>query len=165
MILIAYDGSADARAAVEHAARLFPGHPATALTLWQPFSEVVTHTTIGLGLMPSLPDTREIDQASQKAAERTASEGAELARSLAMSAEARIGTEMSTTARGILAEADRIDADAILMGSRGLTGLKSLLLGSVSHEVIQRADRTVVVVPSPEVAESRAREVREATAG
>jgi len=45
------------------------------------------------------------------------------------------------------------------MGSRGLTGVKSLLLGSVSHEVIQHADRTVVIVPSPEVASSRQREV------
>jgi nucleotide-binding universal stress UspA family protein len=44
------------------------------------------------------------------------------------------------------------------MGSRGLTGVKSLLLGSVSHAVIQHADRTVIVVPSPEVAAARARE-------
>jgi nucleotide-binding universal stress UspA family protein len=44
------------------------------------------------------------------------------------------------------------------MGSRGLTGVKSLLLGSVSRSVIQHADRTVIVVPSPEVAAARARE-------
>jgi hypothetical protein len=44
------------------------------------------------------------------------------------------------------------------MGSRGLTGLKSLLLGSVSHAVVQRADRTVIIVPSSEVARSRERE-------
>lgn len=67
-------------------------------------------------------------------------------------------------ARTVLAEADRAGADAIVMGSRGLTGLKSLLLGSVSHEVLQHADRTVVVVPSPQVAQSRAREVKEAAA-
>jgi nucleotide-binding universal stress UspA family protein len=42
------------------------------------------------------------------------------------------------------------------MGCRGLTALKSLLLGSVSHAVIQHADRTVIVVPSPAVAASRA---------
>ena len=47
---------------------------------------------------------------------------------------------------------------AILMGSRGLTGVKSMLLGSVSRAVIQHADRMVIVVPSPEVAAARARE-------
>lgn len=164
MILLAYDGSPDARAAIEHAAQLFPDQPATVLTLWQPFSEVAMHTTIGFGLVPSLPASDDIDEASQKAAEQTASEGAELARTHGMTAEPRISTERGTTARGILAEADRIGADAIVMGSRGLTGVKSLLLGSVSHEVIQHADRTVVVVPSPQVAKSRAREVREEAA-
>jgi nucleotide-binding universal stress UspA family protein len=54
-----------------------------------------------------------------------------------------------------------MDVTAIVMGSRGLTGVKSLLLGSVSHELIQHADRTVVVVPSPEVAGSRARALRD----
>jgi hypothetical protein len=32
-----------------------------------------------------------------------------------------------------------------------------MLLGSVSHAVIQHADRAVIVVPSPEVAAARAR--------
>ena len=33
------------------------------------------------------------------------------------------------------------------MGSRGLTGIKSLLLGSVSRGVLTHADRPVMVVP------------------
>lgn len=45
------------------------------------------------------------------------------------------------------------------MGSRGLSGLKSMLLGSVSHAVIQQADRTVMIVPSPQSAASRAHEL------
>ena len=45
------------------------------------------------------------------------------------------------------------------MGSRGLTGLKPLLLGSVSHAVIQHASRMVIVVPSPQVAAARVREL------
>lgn len=47
-----------------------------------------------------------------------------------------------------------------MLGSRGLTGVKSLLLGSVSHAVLQHADRPVMVVPSPEVTEARAQHRR-----
>jgi len=42
-----------------------------------------------------------------------------------------------------------------VIGSRGLTGLKSVLLGSVSHAVLQHADLPVIVAPSAEVAAAR----------
>src|SRR5262249_40074856 len=48
-------------------------------------------------------------------------------------------------ARAILDMADRVGADAIVMGSRGLSDLSGLLLGSVTHKVIQLSHRTVVV--------------------
>jgi nucleotide-binding universal stress UspA family protein len=165
MILICYDGSADARAAIEHAAELFPDEPATVLTVWQPFIELKARSTVGFGLVPSIPSPDEVDQASQVAAEQTAVEGAELAARLRMAAQPRAISQLTTTARAILDEAAEVGASAIVMGSRGLTGVKSLLLGSVSHEVIQQADRTVVIVPSPEVAASRQREVRREASG
>jgi nucleotide-binding universal stress UspA family protein len=58
-------------------------------------------------------------------------------------------------AGAILAVADELDANAIVVGTRGLTGLRSMLLGSVSHAVLQHANRTVIVVPSAAVAEER----------
>jgi nucleotide-binding universal stress UspA family protein len=164
MILICYDGSADARSAVEHAAELFRDEPATVVTVWQPFVEVVARSSVGFGLVPAIPDPEEIDKASEEAARQTAQEGVELATKLGMKAEPLVRSQRTTTARAILAEADRTGARAVVMGSRGLTGVKSLLLGSVSHEVIQHADRTVAVVPSPEVATSRSREIKEEAA-
>ena len=161
MILIAYDGSPDAQAAVERAAELFPSQPVTVLTVWQPFIDMAARTTIGFGLIPSLPDAGEIDEASREAAETTAKEGAKLATEHGLTAQARVCSQGRTIADALLVEADRTGADAIVMGSRGLTGLKSLLIGSVSHELIQHADRTVVVVPSPAVATARHREVHE----
>jgi nucleotide-binding universal stress UspA family protein len=158
VILICYDGSPDARAAIEQGAQLFPGQKATVLTIWEPFIEIAARMTVGFGLVPSIPDAAEIDEASAKEAQERAEEGTRLARDAGFDAEPRACSQQTTTARAILSEAGALGAQAILMGSRGLTGLKSLLLGSVSHAVVQHADRTVIVVPSSEVARSRDRE-------
>ena len=164
MILICYDGSPDSRAALQGAAELFGDQPATVLTVWEPFVEMATRSSLGLGLVPFASDPDEIDEASGKAADQTAADGAALATRLGMTVTHKSASQLTGTARTILAEAEAMGANAIVMGSRGLTGVKSLLLGSVSHEVVQHADRAVVVIPSPEVAASRARAARESGA-
>jgi nucleotide-binding universal stress UspA family protein len=87
-----------------------------------------------------------------KAAIRTA-----LARDAGLDAAPSCRARETTMANAILDEVDQVGAIAIVMGSRGLSGLKSLFPGSVSHAVVQHADRPVIVVPSPEVAASRVR--------
>jgi nucleotide-binding universal stress UspA family protein len=47
----------------------------------------------------------------------------------------------------MLAVARKHDADEIVVGSRGLGGVRALL-GSVSHELLQIADRPVLVIPA-----------------
>jgi len=165
MILICFDGSADARAAIQRAGELFNGETATVLTIWQPFIQVMARTSVGFGLVPPIPDIDRVDAGNKKRAEEVVQQGVELARAAGLDAKPRVSSQLTTTGRAILAEADAVGADAIVMGSRGLTGVKSLLLGSVSHEVIQHADRTVVVVPSPEVAGTRAQETRKTAEG
>jgi nucleotide-binding universal stress UspA family protein len=41
------------------------------------------------------------------------------------------------------------DAELIIVGRRGLGGFKSLLLGSVSHQVVQHATCPIVIVNRP----------------
>jgi nucleotide-binding universal stress UspA family protein len=155
MILICYDGSDDAKAAIERGGELLGGQPATVLTVWEPFLQMTARTPVGFGVVPPIPDTEAIDQAGGHRASTVADEGTELADRAGFNAQPRSRALEATVARTVLSEAEEVGAGAILMGSRGRTGLKSLLLGSVSHEVIQRADRTVIVVPSPEVAAAR----------
>ena len=102
-------------------------------------------------------DFEGIDETSERFARERAEEGAERARLAGLASEPRVRKRGATIWETILAEADGTAA-TIVMGSRGLTGLKSVLLGSVSHALLQHADRAVPVVPSPEVAARRAAE-------
>ena len=45
------------------------------------------------------------------------------------------------------AEIDRLHPDLVVLGSRGLTGLKALLQGSVSHHVGAHSHAPVLIVP------------------
>jgi nucleotide-binding universal stress UspA family protein len=154
MILICYDGSDDARAAVARAGALLSGE-ATVLTVWEPFVFITSSAAAGLGYPDYFPDTAEMDSASARLAGERAAEGAELATQAGLDAEGRAVEVDWTIARTVIAEARKLDAEPIVLGSRGLKGIQSALLGSVSHEVLQHAERAVMVVPSQAVADAR----------
>jgi nucleotide-binding universal stress UspA family protein len=154
VILIAYDGSADAQAAIERAAQLLSGQPATVLTVWERFVDVLTRS--GAGIPVGGLDYESLDRSGEEQARQRADEGAQLAGQAGLNAQAHVRARVTSVADCILDEADDVGADVIVMGTRGLTGVKSFLLGSVSHAVLQHADRPVVVIPSPEVAGERA---------
>ena len=156
MILFCYDGSSDARAAIDHAGKLLGGQAATVLTVWEPLIDVMARSGAGFGAGVIELDTDRIDAASEKTARERAEEGTERARRAGLDPEPRTRARAGTIAETILDEAAALNADAVMLGTRGLTGVKSLLLGSVSHAVLQDADRPVFIVPSPQVASQRA---------
>jgi nucleotide-binding universal stress UspA family protein len=153
-ILAAYDGSIDAQEAIDHAARLMPGAEATVLTVWEPIQITLTRTG-GMGMGAWYPDEGKIDGASEEAARARATEGAERATAAGLVAEPHVAARQDSIASAILAVADDLNVDAIVLGTRGLTGIRSMLLGSVSHAVLQHADRSVLVVPSPGIVKGR----------
>lgn len=158
MILVPYDGSADAQTAIERAAQLMPGAAATILTVWEPFIDALRRsgsTSVGMGFGGGYIDDPQVDELQQQHARDTAAEGVEVARAAGLTAEPRIAGRHGSVARAILAAADDMDADVIVLGTRGRGGVTSFLLGSVSHEVVQHADRAVMVVPSGALAERR----------
>jgi nucleotide-binding universal stress UspA family protein len=153
MILIAYDGSPDAQAAIQRAGELLNGRPATVFSVWERFQDVLARS--GAGMPIGAVDYDELDRAAEGQALERAEEGARLARDAGLKAQARACVRRGSIADALLGEADDLDAEAIVLGTRGLTGLKSLFLGSVSHAVVQHANRPVIVVPSRELAEQR----------
>jgi nucleotide-binding universal stress UspA family protein len=154
MLLIAYDGSPDAKAAIQHAGELMPGTAATVLTIWEPFTKLLDRTPETLRPLAAVRNADEIDRQSAADAQESSQEGVELARQVGLDATPLTTSLAGSTADTIIEQADSLDVDAIVVGSRGLTGM-ALLLGSVSLAVVQRADRTVVIVPSADVAKRR----------
>lgn len=155
MILIGFDGSEDSRAAVAHAAELLGGQQVTVLTVWERFLDQLVRTSFGRVPVAESVDIAKIDAGTERQAKATAAEGAELACQAGLDATAVTCVRHGTVAEAILDVAEHVSATAIIIGSRGLTGVKSLLLGSVSHAVLQHADLTVIVVPSEEIAAKR----------
>jgi nucleotide-binding universal stress UspA family protein len=153
VILIAYDGSEDAKAAIEHASRLFPGESATVLTAWHRFIDTMA---IAGGRFNMVVDYDEVDRDAEQGARERAAEGAALAREAGLDAGPLTAVVEFTLADTILAQAAAVGAGAVVCGSHGYSGLKSLMIGSTSHQLLQHADLPVVVVPSPEVARARA---------
>jgi nucleotide-binding universal stress UspA family protein len=153
VIVIAYDGSEDAKAAVQKAGQLFKGETATVVSVWQRFVDTMARVGGGIGV---IVDYDEIDGDSANRSEERAAEGAKLANSVGLQATGKSAVVETTLSDAIIQVADDVNADVLVLGTRGLTGVKSALLGSVSHHVLQHADRPVLVVPSPEVASARA---------
>ena len=83
-----------------------------------------------------------------RAGGRVANEGARIAQAAGLDAEP-VGVETTRPVWETIVElADRHDAATIVMGSRGLTGLRSMLLGSVSSAVVHHADRPTTDHPA-----------------
>ena len=57
-----------------------------------------------------------------------------------------LSVEHGDASRGILAAASRGDVDTIVMGTRGLSDIQGLVMGSVAHKVTHGADCRVIVV-------------------
>jgi nucleotide-binding universal stress UspA family protein len=157
MILICYDGSEDAKAAIEHAGGLIEEEPATVVCVWEPFLEMLTRSSFGIAMVPpDGADIESIDTRNEQEALRRSEEGAKHATAAGFQAQARTRAKETTVAAAVLAEADAVGARAIVIGTRGLTGVRHMFLGSVSHAVLEQADVPVLVVPSAEVAAARA---------
>jgi nucleotide-binding universal stress UspA family protein len=148
LIVIGYDGSADAKRAIENASALDAEH-ALVVNVWQPGLAAGT-AALPLGAEP-LPSPGD-DEKLEAAARRTAEDGAARAGSIGLSAEPVVIRDGSAGDVGsILAQlAAERDAVAIVVGRRGMSRLEAAVLGSVSDATVRAAHCPVLVVPAPD---------------
>jgi len=156
MILLCYDGSPDATSAIEKAGELMLQARAIVVTVWEPFMDYLSRRGGGVLYWPEEVSFEDVDAGAERSAREQAQEGARRARDAGLRAEARAAMRAGSVAETILSLAEELQAQAIVLGTRGRSGYKAVLLGSVSHEVVQHADRPVIVVPSPALAARRA---------
>jgi nucleotide-binding universal stress UspA family protein len=140
-ILICYDGTDEARHAIESAAALLGPRPAIVLDV-VPILTLSESVAVTSPLVPG----QAFEELNEDDAKRRADEGTSIARRAGFEAEPR--AELSEpTWESIVAVADDVDAAAIVMGTRALDNAHELFEGSVSHDVIRHAGRPVIVVP------------------
>ena len=94
----------------------------------------------------SIPDTYLTE--SRNVALRQLNDRVEKARALGLAVESHL-TE-SPAAQAIARTAEEIGADLIVIGTRGMTGLKHLVLGSVAERTLRLAPCSVLAVKSAE---------------
>jgi len=141
-VLIAYDGSDHAKGAIADAGQqLAPGRPATVLTVWQPLEGM---SFVGLRGYAANIDQAIVDEA-REAAEEVALDGAERAREAGFDA-VPLAVSGDPIWKVIVEAADEQDADVIVLGSRGRSGISYVLLGSVAAAVAQHSSRSVLIV-------------------
>jgi nucleotide-binding universal stress UspA family protein len=149
-ILIAFDGSPASRCAITDAARLLGPRPALIVTVWEPALAYAMPEMRAEGLVPApMVDpavAHDVDKGVHEQAEQVAGEGAELARSLGLDAQPLAVPDERNVPRTILRVAEENHADAIVVGSRGLGGVRARLEGSTSKGLLKHATCPVIVI-------------------
>jgi nucleotide-binding universal stress UspA family protein len=140
-VLLCYDGSEDAKHAVSEAAQLLRPRAALVLTVWQDVAAIPPFAWAA-----PISGLEDLLSAAREGAHRMADEGVAAARGAGFAATPLVVEASGPVWVAVVDAADEHDVASIVLGSRGLSGVKSVLLGSVSSAVIHHAKRPTLVV-------------------
>jgi nucleotide-binding universal stress UspA family protein len=146
-VVIAYDGSAVARAAIDHAGALLGRRRAVVVSVWAPIEHAAPAATIAAPRGVAMAGARELDAAERLKAERLAAEGVERARRAGFAAEPLAICREGAPWRAIVSCAEELDAAAVVTGTRGRSLPVAAVLGSTAEGVLHHAHRPVLLVP------------------
>ena len=151
-ILVAVDGSAHSRHALEHAIGLAKGLSATLRVI-----HVVDMGWLPLG--PELAvDLAALQEARRAAASQVLTGARETLQTAGLQADADLletATPTQHIASVITEEAANWRADLIVLGTHGRKGMERLLLGSVAEGVARMSSLPVLLIPHQAAAASR----------
>jgi nucleotide-binding universal stress UspA family protein len=150
-ILIGYDGSPIAEHAVRSAAELLGAGKALVVVVWESgsaFELAESYAPVpGEAMVPiDVRGAEEVDHALYETAQKTASQGAAIAREAGLDAEGIAVADDITVPETLVKVADEHEAAAIVVGAHNKGRLSKLFLGSVSQGVLRRSTRPVLVV-------------------
>ena len=136
-IVLGYDGEPGSRAALN-----------TAVAIASAFKRPLV-IAFGYAPAPIGGEVADLSRAVQDLGERITAEAVSLAHDVDSSVSVQTELVNDRPAEAILRAADQYDAMAIVGGATGRGPIAGALLGSVTYQVVHRATRPVVVVPSP----------------
>lgn len=138
-ILVAYDGSKSSNKALDKAIELAKLSADSELVVLHVYD--FPRFYIAEGFAP-VPDTVNLE--FYQLAERTSEEAKN--RLTEAGVNGRVELAQGAAAEVVLDYAGQQGADVIVIGSRGIGGIREFVLGSVSHNVVQHARIPVLVV-------------------
>ena len=154
-LLVGYDGSPDAAGAIETGARLLPRRPVRVVYLWSPpFASANLRHQLWrrAGSLDELMKLLEREGAAE--AERLAADGVALSHAAGWQAEALVRRVFGGEGLELARLAEELRPAALVVGSRGLGGVRAML-GSASEAAVHHSPVPVLVVPHPLPVEER----------
>lgn len=138
-IVAAFDGSKAANKALDKAIELAKLTPGASLTVVHAFDFPRLYIAEGFAPIPA-----SMNQDFYNVAESTVKEAEERVKQAGLTA--KVELLQGPPAEALLDYVKKQEFDLIVIGSRGLGGIREFVLGSVSHNVVQHARIPVLVV-------------------
>lgn len=138
-ILVSYDGSKQAKKALDKAIELAALNTSMKLEVLQVYDYMHLYVADAL-----IQGTSQMDIEALKYAEKSVEEAKERLQGIPNSSNVEL--RQGPAARTILEYAKEAGCDLIVIGSRGLGAIGEIVLGSVSHNVVQHAKIPVLVI-------------------
>ena len=144
-IIIAFDGSENARHAIRVAARELGGGRAAVLHVWEPPSTGASRAALG----PAAVARRRGRLQAEKAL-AIAAEGATLARDAGFYAEPHSLSTHVSVGEAIVDYADQHPTRLVVIGTSELSGVRPAPAGTVTHHITQHLRVPILAVPPDE---------------